>query len=297
MSSLQESVELNPGTDSLIVVPELSPLGDFSKLSRKIRSIIWQFLRPELRTVSDPRNGIASQGSLPSDELSPNEGGRLGIMRTSRQLYIEISTGLYKRDLVFIVHTNPYSWSVKDLPGAVLEDFYFITFSRFRKIEFELEPPGSSSRMQLLQVQNQIVEIVNCIEYYQDGTNLLSAPWGSHLPEVNIFFVRTDTADWFSDKEPNACSPNFARSDVGLVLCPFEVLRKVARVFLDIPFPLDMYDEAWVHLIIELMAVGTLLPHDLKKLPHKQSLILTTPQAPLNSPSTSRRSNFGRLFS
>ncbi|MCJ1470998.1 hypothetical protein MMC07_009646 [Pseudocyphellaria aurata] len=259
MSGLQERQE-NAGATSLIVAPQPSPLGDFSKLPLEVRWNIWEYLGP---AESDLPKDTASRGKLRSSRRSRKnkKANRMAILRTSRHMYAEIAPILYDRDLCVRVSANQNKWTIKGLPRAIRRDFRHTDFSRFRKIEFEFEAPEPDTNplgdVTLRRLRDQTYDIVSCIEKYQQRVNFLSSPWRPFLPQIGIFFVNTDTATWFSDKEARqALYESSNCSDVGYILSPFLEIRRVAVVEMDLSLSLYDRDEKWIQLIIESMAEG-----------------------------------------
>ena len=187
------------------------------------------------------------------DGQSAKEGhGSLALLRSSSQLYQEVSSQLYSRDLHFRFNvtwdgTGSITWTsktltVKHLHGIFLRDFLFTNFARFRKIIFEVEPlpeelPHSHIIGHFMCIK-AVVEIVSdiqqCFINAQDSNKNVWFHRSAHLPHVTIAFIEPNLLKWTVDGLTRKSSDRLA-SDIELCLNCFKNLRRSREVLLELP--------------------------------------------------------------
>ena len=116
-----------------------TPLGQFQRLPCEIRCEVWHYLMPDRKQ----KFNLFGKMSL---------GSSLAILRTSHEICWEVSAIFYNRDLHFHIR-NP-NWEGGDLKNPMRLRQSRASFSKFKRITFEIEPPDRSGQVQVNRLRN-----------------------------------------------------------------------------------------------------------------------------------------------
>lgn len=210
-------------------IADPTPLGTLSMLPPEIRLQIWGFLLPNSRTpLCDSESCSPCQEcGARSYQYHRTSHNRLAILRTSVRLREEVSAELYRRELCFCITPSDHSWSVKDLPGAALEDFNWAALDRFKIIKFEIRAPRKQDRIQLVEARDMTVDLVSILHEFLKR--------GKRLPKLKIVLKQTPDSTWINPESWNHSILPGKDLDVEYILGPFRVLRNIDVVAVKLP--------------------------------------------------------------
>ena len=179
--------------------------------------------------------------------------GLVAILRSSRQLYDEVSNQLYRRDLCFKYNISwgwGRIWTVVDLPSLCpyfpkilpypWNNFKFANFARFHKIVFEISCPRKDSSQYIVDfvrlfhglgtIIRRISDITQCFVDVPPEHASPYPPRSARLPRVEIIFLEVDPA-----KSSIAGLHSQSTEDFERCLEYFAHLRRSAGVTIKLP--------------------------------------------------------------
>ena len=119
---------------------------------------------------------------------------------------------------------------MKELPGALEQDFIFTPFERFKSIAVELLPPNGENVRQLARAREMVESILGLLLGFQRKQERRGVPAaGAYLPKIEIKLVENKAAKWYrngKDQKPIL----HCLDDMAYILGPFRLLRQIRCV-------------------------------------------------------------------
>ena len=215
---------------NLCVTRTIDPsLGDLSLLPPEVRLQIWDlFSVHPLQLI-----GYTDYSRRP---------GRLALLRTSRRIYAEVSTHLYK-DVVLRFLVSPTfryrswltvksnagsSWHLEALnsPG-VSERWGKLPYEKLREVHVEIDAPCCQDPGQLVCLWNKCFDLSELLEKAKRG-----------IQRLEIHFKDSQSAKWSTNGRPQMILEipgNGFKNDYEILLTAFYRLRKVRKALVWLP--------------------------------------------------------------
>jgi len=208
-------------------------LGDLGRLPAEIRSVIWKYTTPGCSSF----NKTEESASLQADDT------RLAFLRTSQQVYWELSHVVYKNLVLYfqiVPMYQPEIWLVastntglqlqlRDVGDATRQGFRKLPYEKLKGVHIDIQAPAQGNPGQVLCLWRKCLDLQRLL---RGRTNKAAF---SHL---QIHFANSDTAKWCANMQPNrtiVLDELEGTDDYYVVLIALRMIRRVRTVTVSLP--------------------------------------------------------------